>query len=1026
MSHLEAVEEPGQGTELIASYSEGNHTQAAFSPPSEQDSPPYSGPVLDLLFQDVVFYLNPFLGRTKSTQFKKILCEHGAQETRSTFARETHEDLNYNTRPTHIITEDLDFPDHNHATARGIHVVTPAWITRSVNCNKQLNPKHFSADPSMIFSGVILTATGLPPYDREIIGSAVEDYGGAFTNYLSADVTHMIAVAPEGEKYEQAMEHPEWDIKIVLPHWFQQSCNLKRRLPETIYRFPNPPMLDQSFVAPPEMVSGKAPQLYSNTIKAVTLFLMSPSKFHSKFLRRFRFHLVDDLNILPERKTYINQKIIDAGGTLVNEYSSETVDVVICRFRAGNTYIQASRDGKIVGSADWLFHILQTGELSSPKASLLHYPIPPEPIPGMSSFIMTVTQYTGNVREYLKRMIIAVGATYKPTLASQNAPEPTTHIICGNSSGEKYERGQEWNVKVVNHLWLEDCFQVWSLQSESKPRYTQFPPFNQLPSIFGANILQETVDEWLKFYEEDTSSPIGVMEAGEQIPSLLAEKTFWAENQDSTYSQRQIEGGHASSYLPNDKNVQSDSSTLSSKPVFNKSTLKDRLIESEISTPTSSAPSSPTTRQPYGDISEERDKNSSRVTPIEDSSSGSVRTISRKRGAAVQANKALQKIVPDMNEFQEELKDAKKAMKRKKKRASSQEPKDGEDEDMNMDETSAPLSATRNATAPSKRSRISIGSVGERSTPGATDDEEPHDNETTMTESKSQPKKTKRGTKAEKDGATGESTVPENVITSGKSRRVRYISTGVKEQSAAQVKALKALGILPATSAEKCTHLIATGISRTGKFLIALLHGKIIVHEDWLQACVDANTVLDENDFRIKDTKTEQKLNMDLYKSVERAREKRVFENCVFYISPSLNKDMPGLKAVVEAGGGKASPLLHTGLGVLKDRLVKVSNDKDSFSKDGDHEKRLKTRRKVNQGEGIIGRDDGEDNESVDKSEDESIGPRDEIVAVVSSEKDRDMWQSIVDAGAHVYSHDLISVSVLTQRLDLGDTHALA
>ncbi|KAF9911705.1 hypothetical protein BX616_010488 [Lobosporangium transversale] len=951
MSHLEAVEEPGQGTELIASYSEGNHTQAAFSPPSEQDSPPYSGPVLDLLFQDVVFYLNPFLGRTKSTQFKKILCEHGAQETRSTFARETHEDLNYNTRPTHIITEDLDFPDHNHATARGIHVVTPAWITRSVNCNKQLNPKHFSADPSMIFSGVILTATGLPPYDREIIGSAVEDYGGAFTNYLSADVTHMIAVAPEGEKYEQAMEHPEWDIKIVLPHWFQQSCNLKRRLPE---------------------------------------------------------------------------KIIDAGGTLVNEYSSETVDVVICRFRAGNTYIQASRDGKIVGSADWLFHILQTGELSSPKASLLHYPIPPEPIPGMSSFIMTVTQYTGNVREYLKRMIIAVGATYKPTLASQNAPEPTTHIICGNSSGEKYERGQEWNVKVVNHLWLEDCFQVWSLQSESKPRYTQFPPFNQLPSIFGANILQETVDEWLKFYEEDTSSPIGVMEAGEQIPSLLAEKTFWAENQDSTYSQRQIEGGHASSYLPNDKNVQSDSSTLSSKPVFNKSTLKDRLIESEISTPTSSAPSSPTTRQPYGDISEERDKNSSRVTPIEDSSSGSVRTISRKRGAAVQANKALQKIVPDMNEFQEELKDAKKAMKRKKKRASSQEPKDGEDEDMNMDETSAPLSATRNATAPSKRSRISIGSVGERSTPGATDDEEPHDNETTMTESKSQPKKTKRGTKAEKDGATGESTVPENVITSGKSRRVRYISTGVKEQSAAQVKALKALGILPATSAEKCTHLIATGISRTGKFLIALLHGKIIVHEDWLQACVDANTVLDENDFRIKDTKTEQKLNMDLYKSVERAREKRVFENCVFYISPSLNKDMPGLKAVVEAGGGKASPLLHTGLGVLKDRLVKVSNDKDSFSKDGDHEKRLKTRRKVNQGEGIIGRDDGEDNESVDKSEDESIGPRDEIVAVVSSEKDRDMWQSIVDAGAHVYSHDLISVSVLTQRLDLGDTHALA
>lgn len=49
----------------------------------------------------------------------------------------------------------------------------------------------------------------------------------------------------------------------------------------------------------------------------------------------------------------------------------------------------------------------------------------------MTSLVMTVSNYNGPIREYLKRMIIATGATYKPELASKTHAEPTTHIICG-------------------------------------------------------------------------------------------------------------------------------------------------------------------------------------------------------------------------------------------------------------------------------------------------------------------------------------------------------------------------------------------------------------------------------------------------------------------------------------------------------------------------------------------------------------------------------------------------------------------
>jgi len=150
---------------------------------------------------------------------------------------------------------------------------------------------------------------------------------------------------------------------------------------------------------------------------------------------------------------------------------------------------------------------------------------------------------------------------------------------------------------------------------------------------------------------------------------------------------------------------------------------------------------------------------------------------------------------------------------------------------------------------------------------------------------------------------------------------------------------------------------------------------------------------------------------MNLYDSLDRAREKRVFENCVFYLSPSMKQDMPLLKSVVEAGGGKAPTLLQTGLGFLKGRLLKADQwatiAASRITKD-----KVSGRRK-------------DDRSGSDDNASDSEGEK-EIVAVVSSEKDKDMWQPILDAGAHVYSHDVISLGVLTQKLDLSKTHALA
>ncbi|KAF9399340.1 hypothetical protein BGX21_006426 [Mortierella sp. AD011] len=981
MSDHEKNTQPEKEKEITTSDSEGNRSLVSStskdSSQLQEGNQQTSNQQASVLFQNVVFYLNPFLGKTKAAELEATLCAHGALKTHSSLT-EDDDSMRQNTasKPTHIITNDLDFPDYKHATARGIHIVK------------------------------------LPQYDRQLIRGAVEDYGGKFSPNITPEVTHMVALTASG----------------------------------AIYAFPNPPMMDPDFnVARPELAQGYAPLLYSNTVKAVASFLSSPNEFHTPFLDGYNIILGDDLNILPERKDRIEERIREAGGVIVNKYSSDSVDIVICRFRIGSLYVQASRDGKIVASADWLLHVLQTGELPSPKASLLHYPIPHECIPEMTSLVMTISNYTGNVREYLKRMIVAMGATYKPTLSNRNASEPTTHIICGNASGDKYEKGHEWNVKLVNHLWLEDCFQAWALQSETKPRYTLFPAHNQLSLIFGANIPPESLDDWIGHDGDEIPQGFDTSSSNKATESaVISSEHMIAKDQinpNESILQTEAKVGMASS---------SPASTPSKTASEKHST---RVKESSISTQTSgsSVPSSPLKALSVTIVGGSRERDSLSPASADNPMLGSVRVVSKKRGAALQASKVLQKIVPDMNEFQEELRDEKKATKKKKKHTTFEDHKGDETMDVDVDESDvSPSTPKKAAPSPVKRRRISMNSVGERSTPTRSDDEDGHEGDITSNGLRTSPKKIKRNVKVEKDDTSMEVTntaTSEQTFAAGKSRRVRYISTGLKDQSAAQVKALKALGIIPTTTVEKCTHLVATSIARTGKFLIALLQGKIIVREDWLQACIDANAILgknaevsdpinhcvqcasanrrnislDEDSFRIEDTANEKKFGMNLYESLDRAREKRVFENCVFYLSPSIRQDMPGLKSVIEAGGGKASTLLHTGLGFLKDRVVKASDQSNKTnspkSKSASHRK--KDKHDPNGGGGPSASDSEEDGLH-------TLREKDEIVAVVSSEKDKDMWKPILDAGAHVYSHDLVSVSVLTQRLDLGRTHALA
>jgi mediator of DNA damage checkpoint protein 1 len=96
------------------------------------------------------------------------------------------------------------------------------------------------------------------------------------------------------------------------------------------------------------------------------------------------------------------------------------------------------KTGKLVGTVAWLMHVQTTGVFTIPMEQLLHYPVPKKPIPAFTEEVfksvlwlpslllttgsqeITITNYTGAAREYLKRMIQVMGGKFTASMSSKN------------------------------------------------------------------------------------------------------------------------------------------------------------------------------------------------------------------------------------------------------------------------------------------------------------------------------------------------------------------------------------------------------------------------------------------------------------------------------------------------------------------------------------------------------------------------------------------------------------------------------
>lgn len=113
-----------------------------------------------------------------------------------------------------------------------------------------------------------------------------------------------------------------------------------------------------------------------------------------------------------------------------------------------------------------------------------------------------------------------------------------THLIAARSSpsildltlskfGDKCKYAYDWGIDVINHLWLEETYAKWQVQSVTIPRYTHFPPQTNLTEIIDkTEILEEGIADFFnpRDDEEEENLISGTTANGTNVPSSFIEK----------------------------------------------------------------------------------------------------------------------------------------------------------------------------------------------------------------------------------------------------------------------------------------------------------------------------------------------------------------------------------------------------------------------------------------------------------------------------------------------------------------------
>ena len=452
------------------------------------------GDVRGPLFERIVFTVIPGdgLDETLTRDVVQALTSSGARHVP---LREDDNELDEIETLTHIISTHVDFPQYSQVLQLGIYVVKPDWVYQSMRKRKLATTRQYSPDPSQFFHDVVVTTADLPEGDAEAIVGGVIALGGQHSPRMSKAVTHIVTNSMEHPKVEMAENVAQ--CKIVLPHWFHACFSLGKKIGERPYLLPDPEILRREHTSNVRALASPHIDGAASASPTKTPNLTPPPSpsYLRKTLNAFKgkkVFLAEDLDLSEDLVQMLTKLIRHSEGLVTS--SVDDSDIYIGHFREGPEYVAASQAGKEVANLSWLYHVINRNKYTSPLRRLFHYPVPREGVRGFKNLKISLSNYSGEARTYVENLIRACGAEYTKTMKQDN-----THLITAHKSGEKCEAAAEWDINIVNHLWLEESYAKCTALAISNGKYTTFPARTNLGEVTGQTSLSMKSVERIHF-----------------------------------------------------------------------------------------------------------------------------------------------------------------------------------------------------------------------------------------------------------------------------------------------------------------------------------------------------------------------------------------------------------------------------------------------------------------------------------------------------------------------------------------------
>jgi len=206
-------------------------------------------------------------------------------------------------------------------------------------------------------------------------------------------------------------------MKVILPHWFDDSFKAQHLMDTAPYEFPDPPLLKPQ----PRNTSIEGPTLSKDQktlLRAIELAENGTSKRLKEDLKGNvwqgrKILLSATLALEAGRRETVEDLIERTGGTVVRastplleEDAVGEADVLVTRYREGSAYLRALELHKTIGTLAWLFHVEYSGSFVSPTKHLLHFPVRSQKIP----------ELVGKVRLLLENTLCEVYLLHRKSL----------------------------------------------------------------------------------------------------------------------------------------------------------------------------------------------------------------------------------------------------------------------------------------------------------------------------------------------------------------------------------------------------------------------------------------------------------------------------------------------------------------------------------------------------------------------------------------------------------------------------------